>query len=174
MKRLILLIALVAFGISGWLTRQSYAATAQSRAAALANVTDGAVATRQLNDLRSYVVSHSGSSVTVTLTGLYDQAVAQTQTAAVATPSAALYAQAQAACAGRANATVQAQCNQQYIQTHASPAQAASVPGPNLTDYTYRLIAPVVTLDLATLLMGLAFLCLVGLVIPALRPTTEF
>lgn len=175
MKRSIIILVIVALAIAGWSVRSKNASYARSQASQLATASAGAATTTKLNNLKQYVMNHSGSSVTVVMQAAFDQAAQAAQAAAVPPPSSStLYAEAQAACAGHAVATVQAQCNQDYIQAHSTPAVTPSVPMPVASDYTYHFIAPAFTLDAPTALWGLAFLALVWLVLPALRPKPYF
>ena len=175
MKQTILLVTIVALAVAGLLTRVGNASYARDQATQLSAAAAGPETTAKLNALKTYVMSHSGTTVTVVMTAAYQQALQAYQAATMPTPpSSTLYAEAQAACAGRAVATVQAQCNQQFIETHSVATATPTVPMPAASDYSYRLIAPAFALDAPTGLWALAFLSLVWLVIPALRPHAYF
>lgn len=170
MRRLLFLVLLITFGVSGWLVRQSYSTYTHNQAAAMGAMTDPVTTIAKLNELKRYVTSHSGSSVTVALTATYNKAVSDAQAAAAqsAAPSTTLYAEAQAACLGRGVSSVtQAQCNQTYIQSHSAGSTITPVVTlPNLSDYTYPLVGPMLTLDGSSVLFGLSFLSLIGIVLP--------
>jgi len=171
MKQAILFVAIVALAVAGLLTRAGNASYARDQASQLASAAAGPETTAKLNALKSYVMSHSGTTVTVVMTAAYQQALQAYQAATTPTPpSSTLYAEAQAACAGHAVATVQAQCNQQFIESHSIVATTPAVPMPAASDYSYRLIAPALALDAPSGLWTLAFVSLIWLILPALRP----
>lgn len=171
MKQTILLVAIVALAIAGLLSRSSNASYARDQAMQLSSLAAGTETTAKLNSLKTYVMGHSGTTVTVVMTVAYQQALQAYQASVTPTPpSSTLYAEAQAACAGRAVATVQAQCNQQYIEAHSVVATTPSLPMPAASNYSYRFIAPAFALDGPTGLWTLSFLGLIWLVLPALRP----
>jgi hypothetical protein len=170
MRRVFFLILLIIFCASGWVIRQGYIAYARNQALVVSTMTEPVTTTAKLNELKRYVMSHSGSSVTVVLTATYNQAVSDVQAAQAlaATPSTSLYAQAQAACAGRGVSSItQAQCNQSYIQNHsAGSTTTPTATPPSLADYTYPLVAPILTLDGASILFALGFISLIGVILP--------
>lgn len=171
MKQTILIVAIIALSVAGWLARASNASYAHDQAVQLSAAAAGSETTAQLNTLKTYVMNHSGTTVTVVLNVAYQQALQAYQAATTpAVPSSTLYAEAQAACAGHAIATVQAQCNQQYIVAHSAATTTPTVPMPVASDYSYRLIAPAFALDAPTGLWLLAFLGFIWLLLPALRP----
>jgi hypothetical protein len=175
MKNTVLILLIAVLIGAGFVVRVSNASYATTQAKLLAAEPVSSTMTTQLNALKEYVSNHSGSTVTVELTMAYDDAVQQAQTAASSgsTPSGALYAAAQAACAGKTISTVQAQCNEEYLQTHSTPStDAAPVVQPKLSDYTYHFVAPMLTLDLATILWAFAFITILVLCLPVLRPTS--
>ncbi len=173
MKATFLLIATALLIGAGFAVRAANANYAHTQAAQLAAAEANSDTTTKLNGLKQYVSTHSGSTITVQLTAAYDAAVrqAQTEAAVAAAPSSSLYAAAQAACAGHAISTVQAACNQAYIESH-SPASSSTtnIVQPKLSDYTYHFIAPFLAFDLATLSWGIAFILILVLVVPVLRP----
>ena len=104
MKQTTLIVAITFLIGAGFALRASNASYANTQANQLANAAANNDTTTKLNTLKQYVASHSGSTITVVLTGAYNTAVQQVQTeaSAMATPSSSLYAAAQAACAGHA------------------------------------------------------------------------
>ena len=171
MKQTIILFAIIALAVAGLLSRSSNASYARDQAMQLSAAPASPETTLKLNALKTYVSSHSGATVTVVMTSAYQQALQAYQAATTPTPpSTTLYAEAQAACAGRAVATVQAQCNQQFIESHSVATTAPNVPMPAARDYSYRLIAPAFALDGPTGFWTLSFLGLIWLLLPALRP----
>ena len=122
-------------------------------------IIDADLANQPVNDkitiLRSYVQNHLGASIDFSLTGAFNRA----QAAAVAYQDAAakaqqanseIYAQAQAACAAIKNAISQTKCNQQYLNSHLENIQLPEpVAAPVESDYTYKLVSPPWTADVA-------------------------
>ena len=173
MKPTALIIAIALLIGGGFAIRASNASYAHTQATQLAAAQNNSDTAAKLNALKQYVATHSGSTVTVELATAYNDAVKQVEaeTAAVATPSSSLYAAAQAACAGHAVSTVQAACNEAYIQSHTNAANTSqNIVQPKLSDYTYHFVAPFLALDATTLCWGLAFILILILVIPVLRP----
>jgi len=125
------------------------------------------------DDLKSYVATHMGASVTYTLSGSFDAAEAAAKAAANASSGTAqIYADAQRICGGKTDSITQAKCNQQYIQSHlANLPTPTPVVQPKLSDYQYKLRAPLWTADLAgaLLLGGIAALALAFLRMPRRR-----
>ncbi|HEY2003526.1 MAG TPA: hypothetical protein VGH44_00225 [Candidatus Saccharimonadia bacterium] len=105
-------------------------------------------------DLKDFVKTHMGASVTYTLTGSYNRALAASQ--AAQDPNTKLYADAQQACMGKTDSLTQARCNEAYIQQHMTGVPAFSpVPTPKQSDYQVKLHSPLWTPDLAgALLLG--------------------
>jgi len=174
MKPPVLIFAIAVLIAGGFWARSSNASYSQAQAKILAAAPANQATTTQLNDLKQYVATHSGSTVTVQLTSAYNAAVRQVEAeaATIATPDSSVYAAAQAACSGKTISTVQAECNAQYLQTHAVPSSTTVAPvQPKLSDYTYHFVAPVLTFDFATILWGLAFVAILVLCLPVIRPT---
>jgi hypothetical protein len=167
MKSTIFVIMITFFIAMGFGVRSANGNYAQTQAKRLAAMDATDAANTKLNDLKNYVATHSGSTVTVVLTTAYNNAVQVAEAAAASTPSTQLYAAAQAACAGHAVSTVQAQCNEQYIQAHNTPVVA--VAQPKLSDYTYHFVAPIITFDFVTILWVFAFIMIIVLILPVLR-----
>jgi hypothetical protein len=115
----------------------------------------GTSTTQSVADLGTYVKSHMGATVSYTLTGSYNRAVAAAKSSAAAEESnQGVYAAAQAACMSHANSIVQAECNQAYLQSHATELQSpAPVATPKLASYEYTVKSPFWTPDLAGALM---------------------
>ncbi len=107
------------------------------------------------HELADQVHAHMGTDATYTLEGSYNRDVAASQAAANPTTNGQVYAQAQAACASKADSIAQATCVQHYLAAHASPAtnpQPATMPEKRA--YTTTLTSPSWTNDSA----GIAFL----------------
>lgn len=172
MKQSLLIVAIAILIGAGFLVRSSNASYAQAQAKLLAAAPANDTTTTQLNALKDYVSTHSGSTITVQLTAAYNAAVQQVEAEATAgsTPSASLYAAAQAACSGRIVSTTQATCNAAYIESHTPTSTTAVIAQPKLSDYTYHFVAPVLTFDLTTILWGLAFIAILILCLPVIRP----
>jgi hypothetical protein len=107
--------------------------------------------TALLQALSQYVTAHMGTSATVTLQASYERAVTAAQTAAAGgVAQGQVYAQAQAACAGRNDSIVQAKCVAAYVASHATPASQPQVAAtPVLATYQHSYSAPVWTPDVA-------------------------
>ncbi|HVQ43955.1 MAG TPA: hypothetical protein VMT30_03235 [Candidatus Saccharimonadia bacterium] len=119
--------------------------------------------TTQLAALKTFVADHMGASVTFTLQGSYDRAVAAaTAAAAVPDPNAQVYAAAQKACSGKSDSLTLARCNQAYLAQHLSTAPTpAPVPAPRAADYRRTFTAPLWTPDLAGALLAGAVAALI-------------
>ena len=172
MKPTAFIIAIALLIGAGFAIRASNANYAHTQATALSQAENNSDTAAKLNDLKQYVSTHSGSTITVELATAYNDAVKQAEAASTtATPSSGLYAAAQAACAGHAVSTVQAACNQAYIESHSNAGSASPyVVEPKLSDYTYHFVAPLLAFDATTLCWGVAFILILILVIPVLRP----
>lgn len=111
-----------------------------------------------LESLKKYVRTHTGSSVVLSLPGSYSRALSAAQASGQPTATGALYAEAQAACAGKADSVRQAKCVQEFVSARlvTTPEQPTVLP-PNPEDYVIRLKAPAIAPDLATLLWFVAF-----------------
>jgi len=125
--------------------------------------------------LKDFTATHTGVTANVILSGSYERDVAtinaaNTAAKAAAVPNQQVYADAQAACAGKGNSIVLAKCNQEYLAKHltaATPA-AATQPLPNVADYRRTFPAPLWTTDLAgSMLLG-AGICLLAAIIGAI------
>jgi hypothetical protein len=169
MRRIHLILVVIALVIAGFIARLSYYSYASITADGLSKTKLSTTTTTQLNNLNQYVTKHTGSSVKVVLSRIYNDAVTDynAQQQRISNSSAELYAQAQAACnASHAISTVQAACNQAYIAAHPQPADNQKVlTKPVLSNYTYNLVSPVIALDLATTLFFLAAIIAVWLVL---------
>src|ERR1700684_229007 len=95
-------------------------------------------------NLQLYVKDHMGTSVSYTLTGSYNRAVAKANAAAAAqNGSGQIYAAAPAACSGKPDSITQANCNQAYLQSHlANLPPSTPVIQPKLANYQYSLHSP--------------------------------
>jgi hypothetical protein len=128
-----------------------------NRLAAAVTTADAAAVdtTASLVALKTYVATHMGAAASLTLTGSYARAqeAARAQAAAQAANSQ-VYAQAQAACAGKSDSITQAKCVQSYLAQHVvSQPNPTPVVEPVLANYQYRYRAPLWTPDLAGGLM---------------------
>ncbi len=135
--------------------RQAAAITTQDRA--------GRDATAARAALQAFVQTHLNASTSLTLSASYQRAQAAAQAAASATvPNAQVYANAQAACAGKSDSITQARCNQQYLATHlVTVSTPTSVLQPKLADYQYTYHSPRWTPDLAGASLAGALVALV-------------
>jgi hypothetical protein len=103
--------------------------------------------------LTDYVGKHMGSSIDFSLSGSYNRAEEafqsyQTAAAAAQQANSQIYAEAQAACAGKADSIVQARCNTAYLNAHIQNVHIPDpVPEPKEADYYYNLVAPPWTAD---------------------------
>lgn len=113
-----------------------------------------------IGQLRQFVAGHMGSSVSFILNGAYERQQQTAQAAAQPQTSGDVYQQAQAACASIKIAVQQAQCNQNYLNSHLQAAAPTPVTAPNQADFSYVLVAPVWTPDAAGILLALSVLAL--------------
>lgn len=124
-----------------------------------------------IQDLQTFVKTHMGTSVSVTLNGSYTRAQSTSQAASAAQASNAnVYAAAQAACNGKTDSLVQARCNEAYLQAHLPASTPAPVPAPKLSDYQFNLKAPFWTPDLAGALLLGSLIAFVLLLFSLLKP----
>ena len=128
----------------------------------------------QLKTLKDYVAGHMGAGATITLSGAYQRAQAAAQAAAsVQNSNSQIYAQAQAACAGKSDSITQAKCNQDFLASHLQNVPPpVAVPQPKLADYQYQYRAPLWTADTAGLLFLGSIAALAALLI-GLRKRTR-
>ena len=150
-------LALVLLG-AGLIARSMSAREAKSQAAAIL-ATDKASkpTTTELAALQDYVGLHMGSGVTVTLEGTYARDQAAALAASKANDNSKIYADAQAACAGKSDSVTQAKCNQAYLAARLVGPTPTPVPAPKLANYQYKLTSPAWTPDIAgALLLGAA------------------
>lgn len=131
--------------------------------AATAEVSQTTISSR-ITGLKDFVRTHMGTSISFTLTGSYNRALAASQAAAAAQSSNAnVYADAQRACMGKTDSLTQARCNEAYLQSHLQSQPSAQPTAPKMSDYQYNLKAPLWSPDLAgALLLGalIAFILL--------------
>lgn len=121
--------------------------------------------------LEQFSHSHMNATVRLELMGSYGRAVAASQPA---TPSGALYAQAQAACAGKSDSIVQAKCVTDYVSKRL-PAPAAPVAPPDRSLFTKEFHSPAWTPDLAGLaLLGSLVLVLIAIFARVLAPRPRY
>ncbi len=151
-KRLpFLVIALVLAG-AGYFLKSRDAATASTSAARIVALdVAGSDITSQTADLKTFVSSHMGATVSYQLNGALARAnAAATAAAAASTAKSQIYADAQRLCSGKSDSITQAKCNQAYISSHlASIPAPVVVPAPKLSDYQHKLVSPAWTPDLA-------------------------
>ena len=173
MRRIHLILVVIALVIAGFIARLSYYSYASITADGLSKTELTSTTTTQLNNLNQYVAKHTGASVKVVLTRIFDDAVTayNAQQQRISNSSAELYAQAQSACnASHAISTVQAACNQAYIAAHPLPPDSKKVlTKPEVGEYSYNLVSPVIALDLATTLFFLAAITAVWLVFSRIK-----
>lgn len=108
--------------------------------------------------LRNYVKAHTGSTVTLILSGSYTRAqTAAEEYARSQGGTGQLYAEGQQKCAGKADSISQARCVQTYVsQRLAAIDTPVTVAPPNPKDYTLTIKAPKFAFDLATALFALS------------------
>ncbi len=126
--------------------------------------------TAPLQSLKDYIKGHMGAKADVTLSAGYERAQAAARVAAQAqAANSQIYAQAQAACAGKSDSITQAKCNQEYLSKHlTSVPPPAPVAEPKLADYQHNLRSPLWTADLAGALF-VGVIAALALLLPGLR-----
>ena len=134
-----------------------------------------------LAELKAYVASHMHTSTTISLTNTYSKSVAEYNASVTPPPAdqatADLYAAAQAACNSRASSVTQANCVRDYVDSRkvSTPdAQPTATPKavPKATDFTYNLVSPWWSFDLAGIFLALGlitFVISIGLTIQLFR-----
>ena len=163
MKTWVLFLISLILLIIGAGTRAASDRHAQTLAAGIiaADVANQPTTTLIANE-RNYVAKHMGANVSFELSNAYQQAQTAAQAAAVPQTNGSIYAQAQAACASIKIAVQQAQCNQNYLDSHLTQATTPTVTSPNVGDYSYHFISPTWTPDLTGLLWLGSVLGLLG------------
>jgi len=169
-KRMLFVLAAIVLGALGLYNLSQNNQTAHSLASEIVQVDSSNSPDTQsvTTDLKDFVKAHMGASVTYTLTGSYNRALAVAQASQAAQDSSTkLYADAQKACMGKTDSLTQARCNEAYIQAHQSSVPAASpVPTPKQSDYQVKLQSPLWTPDLAgALLLGSVVALVAGLLL---------
>lgn len=166
-KRMLFIVAAIILAALGLFYRAENSKTAHALADEIVQLDNSGADTKSnAADLKAYVSTHMGASVSYSLVGSYNRAVAAEQAAAAAQdPNAKLYADAQRACSGKTDSLTQARCNTAYIQQHLVNSPAPSpLPAPKVADYTVTLHAPFWTPDLAgALFLGAVAALAVGL-----------
>jgi hypothetical protein len=102
-----------------------------------------------IKQLTDFVHTHMRADVDFELAGSYERALAAAQPAV----SGEVYAQAQAACAGRNDSITQARCVTDFVSRRL-PAAPPAQPMPDRAKFTYAIHSPLWAADLA----GLSFL----------------
>ncbi|HEX3082533.1 MAG TPA: hypothetical protein VHQ86_04730 [Candidatus Saccharimonadia bacterium] len=157
-KRIWFVVVAVLLAVAGFGIRTASGRSAHSQATKIVSAdTAGTDTKAAIADLKTFAQNHMGASVSFTLQGSYDRANAAAQAAAAASTSTSqVYADAQKACASKSDSLVQAHCNQAYLAAHLPAATApATVLAPKLSDYQYKIKAPLWSPDLAgALLLG--------------------
>jgi hypothetical protein len=167
-KRMLFIIAAIILLIAGIYARSASAKQAKTLAnnVEVADLADTST-TATLTDLQLYVKDHMGASVSYTLTGSYNRALAAATAASSAqNGNGQIYAAAHAACSGKTDSITQAKCNQAYLSAHlANLPQPVPVTQPKLADYQYSLKSPSWTPDLTgSLLLGALAALILGMV----------
>lgn len=164
-------ISLVVFGVGAW---QLYDHQKQM------DVLESAIQNKDISGqpvdadmvaAQAYSQAHMGTSSSVFLSGSYDRAMAASSAASNPSSNGAVYAQAQAACAGKADSIVQAKCVSAYVAAHAAPsANPQAVAAPTKEAYTKPIAATAWTPDSVgvALLAGLVSIAM-GLYLVVLR-----
>jgi hypothetical protein len=159
-KRILFILAAVILAAAGLYYRSASARSARSQAEAIVAADAAGTDTAPgLASLKTYVASHMGASVKVTLQGSYDRAVAASQAASPAPSNSQVYLDAQKACANSGNSVAQARCNEAYISSRLIPMTPTPtpVPAPVLANFQHDLKSPLWTPDLTgALLLGAA------------------
>lgn len=172
-KHSLFLLVAAALIVSGFFARAINARDAQVKAAEIVTLDQDGKSTAEAEaDLTRYAATHTGASVTLTLSGSFARASAAAKAAATAPaaqPSSQIYAEAQAACAGRGNSIAQAKCNQDYLASRAGSTTPAATPAPvvapKAADYERVFKSPQWTTDLAgSLLLGAALALVTGVI----------
>lgn len=172
MKKLFLLIAAVAL-VSGLGLRHQNSQTLHSLAeAVVAADAAGQDVAAPLARVQKFASDHMSAPLRIVLQASHRRATELAQTSAQpGVTNAKVYAEAQAACAGRGDSVTQARCNQDYVSKHLAPATIPTpVVAPKLSDYTHEIRSPLWTPDLAGMTVGVAAVVLVaGIVMPGRR-----
>jgi hypothetical protein len=116
--------------------------------------------------LTDFVESHTGATVSYTLQGSYDRAVAAAKAvnAAASAANSQIYAEAQRLCSGKTDSLTQARCNQDYLGKHLQSLSAPAATTPGVDSFRRQLKSPVWALDLAgALLTGCAAAVVLGM-----------
>ena len=151
-KRILYGLVAVVLAGAGFYFRAQNAQTAQAKIAQISQQDAVAGDTAPLRaELKSFVASHMGISVKLTLHDSYARAQAAAQAAtSVSATNSQIYTDAQHACAGKSDSVTQAKCNQDYLSKHlTNVAPATPVPEPKLADYQYNFQSPLWSPDLA-------------------------
>ncbi len=156
----LLFIALAATAIGVWQLNVDANGAHQQRDLIVTTDQSGQDVTADIKQLQTYTANHMNASVSFELSGSYQRAVDAAKAATVPNANGQIYAQAQAACAGRASAVVQAQCVAAYLSAHPGPA-AASAPAPIESDYVYSFKSPAWAPDSAGISLAAAALSLI-------------
>lgn len=152
------ILAVVAVALSGWLVSAHQRKANDMVAAILAK--DATVTTTESDQvaLRTYVERHMGVSAKVYLNSSYDRAIAAASATASPVAGSQVYAQAQAACASRADSIRQASCVTNYVNSHAQSSTNPQTPPavPDKSQFTKSYTAPGWTPDSAGLVLLVA------------------
>lgn len=159
--RIFLALALVAafFGLTQLYGNAKHAAAL--RDAIVAADGQGSDVTGSLTDLGNFVHTHMAANTTVFLAGSYNRADAAYQASLAPSVSGQLYAEAQKACASRADSIVQARCVTDYVQKRLQPVNSQPAPKPDKKTYTHAFISPPFASDSAGLAFMTAAICVV-------------
>jgi hypothetical protein len=162
-KRLLFGLAAVLAASGIWFSYQNHQQAGVQAAAIIKADSLGQDTVAAINNLKLFVGSHMGSGVNFTLQAAYERAQAQARVAAqAAAGTSRVYADAQAACAGKSDSVTQARCNQSYLAKHLTAMpQPTPVATPKLADYQYIMRAPIWSPDLAGALLAGALAALV-------------
>jgi len=93
--------------------------------------------------LQAYVDKHMGSTQKLVFEGSYKRAMDSYQATSSPQSNGKVYAEAQAACAGRTDSITQARCVQAYVASHSTPSSNPQpMAKPKKSDYTKVYKAP--------------------------------
>jgi hypothetical protein len=165
MKRVIILIAILGFAYAGISARAHNRSQSIAKANAIVNADQvGEPTAPLLTSLKSFVMTHTGSSVKLTLGGSYARAQAAAQASTKSQEiTGQLYAEGQATCASKADSLVQARCVQAYVSARLKAlAIPTPVTPPNPNDYIMSYTAPAIAADTASAMAALSLLSLIG------------
>lgn len=155
--RLFIIIAVVAALVGLWQLAGNARQSAAMRDKIITKDQAGSDVKTDIQSLIIYVHNHMHASAKFELAGSYQRAA--DMAAASNQPSGTIYAQAQAACASKADSVTQARCVSDYVSKHLLPATTPPPP-PDHAKYTYDIHSPIWAPDTAGVAVLLTVICL--------------